>query len=173
VKRAVRSVAVELFSLKISSLREFMTTGLWRGVTKRAAREGVIGPQKPRRNRARLTESPGDTLKVLCSQPSIEFEMMLDRSSTLDRRMGRRLFKRAKTECRCLPSRHRCRSWRSFVTVACRRAVTKNLSLQDFKERNRARKFALGHLASVRRRQFDDKGSLDHVCDYRVLFAGR
>jgi hypothetical protein len=41
------------------------------------------------------------------------------------------------------------RSWRSFVTVACRRAVTENLSLQDFKERKRARKFALGHLASA------------------------
>lgn len=171
VKRAVRSVAVELLSLSISSLREFMMAGLWRGV-RCAGPRSVIDPQKPRRNRARRTQSLDNTLKVLCSQPSIAFEMMLDRSSALDRRLRRRLFGRAKTECRCLPSRHRCRSWRWFVTVACR-VRSQKISPCKTSKRESERVNSLGHLASVRRRQFDDKGSLDHVCDYRVLFAGR
>jgi hypothetical protein len=39
------------------------------------------------------------------------------------------------------------RSWRSFVTVACRGPVTKNASLRRFKESVRARKFAPDYYA--------------------------
>jgi hypothetical protein len=94
-------------------------------------------------------------LKVLCSQPSIE----LFNARSPD----------AKASLQALPSRPP-----PQLAIVCHSRVSpchKNLPARLQRAQSSAQ-FALGHLASVRRRQLMTRQS-DHVYDYRVLFAGR